>query len=74
MDGMIHSTTHSALLASLSLAPGERLRLGSGNTHNPQGMDRLPPISKWGVWEVSFGCAGWVSGGQEGGSLSRWIQ
>lgn len=45
MDGTIHSTTHSSLLASLSLARGERLRLGFGITHtSTQDRDRLPVL------------------------------
>lgn len=59
MDGMIHRATHSSLLASLSLAQGERLRLGPGITHTTtQGRDRLPLLfSKLGI-TVSFGCVG----------------
>lgn len=76
MDGTIHSATHRSLLASLSLAQGERLRLGSGIMHTTtQGRDRLPSLfSKGDVGCVFWLCWHPVSAGQEGGSLSRWIQ
>lgn len=76
MDGTIHSSMHSSLLASLRLARGERLRLGSGIMHTTtQDRDRLPALlAKGGVGCVFWLCWHPVSAGQEGGSLSRWIQ
>lgn len=75
MDGTIHSTTYSSLLASLSLAGRERLRLGSRITHTTtQGRDRLPVLKEGECGRCLLAVWYPVSRGQEGVSLSRWIQ